>query len=536
LIDWLIDWDLTAWRIELIVWLNCQDVDEFMKRRGELSSVDAVRQSSDSTNTNVTNLSSSAESTHQYSYPSQLTSEPPVTGVSDPQSAASITTAGPTLSTDVRRGAMWRDSLFPSDFRPTPETTDVSVVETLSGRSAVTAGKPPVGKPDERGGGGKSAMAGMLGAARLGDWETSEHRHRNVDTLSAANFPHSTPPHQQQTYYTTKPLADLAVPGSSGFRYDGSSSGRRSVSDTTYSSLRGPTYDNVVANSSAMPQQQQRSASVRPPPPGGAEVAHRLPSAGPPGVDAHRLSHMWPGAPLPAHQHHVSLSHLQHLVNPEEFQYGAPPSSAEFARPCQGPTRHHGGTSSAHHGPSSAHHGAGSAHHGSSSRQQHKTHHAHKPTTTSPATTNHPGPPPLSAAPPYDMFHRIQQPPSLGYFPHQGAAAAAALPMGLHHAQMAQMAVAAAANFAGQPMPAGQAANSAMYSAAAAAAYSYLNGGGLQPFNVDINSVMRRWSWWWWRLKVKRVKEVCICWQEPIWELQSAMYDSDDDYDDEWRL
>ena len=119
------------------------------------------------------------------------------------------------------------------------------------------------------------------------------------------------------------------------------------------------------------------------------------------------------------------------------------------------------------------------------SRQQHKTH--HKQATSS---ANQPVPASLAAAAAagYDMFSacRIQQP--LGYFPHQGAAAA--LPMGvvgLHHAQM----VAAAANF-GQPMPAGQAANSAMYSAAAAAAYNYLNGGGLQPFNVDINSVMRR--------------------------------------------
>lgn len=64
--------------------------------------------------------------------------------------------------------------------------------------------------------------------------------------------------------------------------------------------------------------------------------------------------------------------------------------------------------------------------------------------------------------------------------------------VGLTHAQMA---VAAAANF-GQQMhaaaTAGAQPNSAAYSAAAAAAYNYLNGAGLQPFNVDINSMMRR--------------------------------------------
>ena len=50
-----------------------------------------------------------------------------------------------------------------------------------------------------------------------------------------------------------------------------------------------------------------------------------------------------------------------------------------------------------------------------------------------------------------------------------------------------QMAAAAAANF-GQPIH-GQ---SNMYSAAAAVALNYLNGGGLPQYNVDINSVMRR--------------------------------------------
>jgi len=283
------------------------------------------------------------------------------------------------------------------------------------------------------------------------------------------NITHSSPPVTNPHYlYTNKPMDP---PPSAEFRYG---SGRRSVSDT-YS--RGPPMYDVAT------PQHQRPASVRPP----VSVAAA-------GVDAHRLSHMWPtAAPLPAHQHHVSLSHLQHLVN-DDFQYGAPPAAltasvagtppvghmtssssqnagggGEFVRPCQpqqSQQRQHGG-----------------------SRQQHKTHHKQ-----SISSTNQPVPPAslaAAAAAGYDMFSAcrgIQQPP-LGYFPHQGAAAA--LPMGvvgLHHAQMA---VAAAANF-GQPMPAGQAANSAMYSAAAAAAYNYLNGGGLQPFNVDINSVMRR--------------------------------------------
>jgi hypothetical protein len=95
----------------------------------------------------------------------------------------------------------------------------------------------------------------------------------------------------------------------------------------------------------------------------------------------------------------------------------------------------------------------------------------------------------------YDMFSaacHVQQP--IGYFGHhhQGAPAIPMGVVGLHHAQMA---VAAAANFAGQQMHAAAAAgaqpNSAVYTAAAAAAYNYLNG-GLQPFNVDINTMMRR--------------------------------------------
>ena len=186
-------------------------------------------------------------------------------------------------------------------------------------------------------------------------------------------------------------------------------------------------------------------------------------------VDAQRLSHMWPGAaPLPAHQHHVSLSHLQHLVN-DEFQYSAAPPPPQPHNQCQQRSRP----------PHKSHHKQTSG--SSSSGSSHQT--VHGPASLAAA-----------AAAGYDVFSAcrgIQQPP-LGYFPAAAAqGAAAALPMGvvgLHHAQMA---VAAAANF-GQPMPAGQAANSAMYSAAAAAAYSYLNGGGLQPFNVDINSVMRR--------------------------------------------
>lgn len=477
----------------IVLLIELQDVEQFVRQTAVSKNTssgttevtgDSNRKNNNDDTNNVTNLSGS----------SQPPGESSDLSISPQLVVSTTSTTGPTHTpTDVRRGAMWRDSLFPSDFRQ-PETTSMSAAaaETLGGRSAAV-GKP-AGKPDERSD-RKGAGMGMSGTARL-DWETLEHR--NIDTLSTATssssqsyshtFPHSTPPPPvvsnplQAAYHYNKPLVELSA-GSGGFRYDSgaSSSGRRSVHDA-YS--RGPTYDVAAANSAVVPPQPQRSASVRPPPlAGGVEAAHRLPPGGPPGVDAHRLSHMWPGTPLPAHQHHVSLSHLQHLVNPEEFQYGAP--SAEFARPCQQPTRHHGGGSS-HHGTSSAHHSGGS-----SSRQQHKAH-AHKPSATSSVTNQSVPPSALSAAPYADMFSAcrgIQQPP-IGYFPHQGAAAA--LPMGLHHAQMAQMAVAAAANFAGQPMPAGQAANSAMYSAAAAAAYSYLNGGGLQPFNVDINSVMRR--------------------------------------------
>lgn len=437
-----------------------QDLEEFVNRTTDKAAASVMEAADDVDGRNVTNLSSGSLSE---------SSEIP----RSPQPAS--TSTGLTHGADVRRGAMWRDSLFPSDFPPEPTGSCVS-----GGTDAVCGKSTTVGKPDERG--SKTGMSTARQMMSL-DWE-SDRQNVDVDVLSAhaadnqsaqcatsssssmpssqscrQNFPHSTPPVSNPHYHYANKSLDLAA--SDSFRYN---SGRRSVSDT-YS--RGPTYD--VANSST--QQHQRPSSVRPAPPPAA------------GVDAHRLSHMWPGAPLPAHQHHVSLSHLQQLVT-DDFQYAAPSAlsasvaatapvghmtstqnSAEFVRPCHQQQRQHG------------------------SRQQHKTH--HKQTTSS---TNQPVPASLAAAAAagYDMFSacRIQQP--ISYFPHQGAAAA--LPMGvvgLHHAQMAVAAAANAANF-GQPMPAGQAANSAMYSAAAAAAYSYLNGGGLQPFNVDINSVMRR--------------------------------------------
>ena len=418
--------------------------------------------------------------------PSELTSSP------QPMSTAAVPTH---THTDIRRGAMWRDSLFPSDFQPEPMTSYASgTAETDSGKSA-SVGKPgSAGKPVvDRG----NKVLSLTAERTLSlDWEADR---QHVDILSARttdnqsprraasssvqpcrqNFPASTPPISAPHYHYANIVdKSLDLPDAGSFRYD---SGRRSVNDG-YS--RGLMYD---AGSSVT--QHPRAASVRPA------------SAAAPSVDAQRLSHMWAGTPLPAHQHHVSLSHLQHLVT-DDLQYAPPPppslsasipvmppvgpmtpstvrmtssislpqNSAEFVRPCQQQQQHR------QHG----------------SRQQHKAH--HKQTVSSSTTASQPihGPAAsltAAAAAGYDMFSacRIQQP--ISYFPHQGAATA--LPMGvvgLHHAQMA---VAAAANFA-QPMPAGQAANSAMYSAAAAAAYSYLNGGGLQPFNVDINSVMRR--------------------------------------------
>ena len=89
---------------------------------------------------------------------------------------------------------------------------------------------------------------------------------------------------------------------------------------------------------------------------------------------------------------------------------------------------------------------AASCHH----HQRHRPHHKQ---TTSPAAAG------------YDMLSA-----PISYFAHPQPMGV----VGLHHAHMA---VAAAANFA-QPM---QAAGQAAYSAAAAAAYSYLNG---PPFNV----------------------------------------------------
>ena len=453
---------------------HIDDVDKFVNRSTHIDDVDKRAAGEH----NTAGLSQSYTQLNQSTFePGELTSSPQVsqsTGELTSSPQVSQSTCQPQLSTcqsgeltsspqlvsstavlahaaDVR-GAMWRDSLFPSDFPPEPPSSYVSV------------GKPNVDR------GGKASLSVQRTSSL--DWEAGRpHVDVTTDNQSAQcaasasahsyhhTFPPTTPPVSNPQYlYGNVVDKSLDLPGSSSYRYN---SGRRSVSDG-YS--RGLAYDGGT--------QHQRAASVRP---AAASVS----------VDAQRLSHMWTGAPLPAHQHHVSLSHLQHLVT-DDLQYTAaaplsavghmsPPSvrltspssvaqnaAAEFVRPCQ--QRQHG------------------------SRQQHKTHHKHTTTTSSQPVHCPPASLTAAAAAGYDMFSacRIQQP--ISYFPHQGAAAA--LPMGvvgLHHAQM----VAAAANF-GQPMPAGQAANSAMYSAAAAAAYSYLNGGGLQPFNVDINSVMRR--------------------------------------------
>ena len=354
--------------------------------------------------------------------------------------AAPPSSAAPT-HVDVRRGAMWRDSLFPSDF----PLESSSSCDTVGGKSMTVGKFGGMGKPDVDV--GSKAVAAIQRGAVL-DWETGrqiDSRAGPCTTTSSCqqNFPTPTAPVSNRHYHYSHVLdQSLELAGRARYRYD-DNSGRRSVNDA-YSRGGGASYEN----------EHQRAASVRP-----AAVSTAS-------VDAQRLSHMWTGAPLPAHQHHVSLSHLQHLVT-DDLQYAAPPPQPSSLphNSCQ--QRQHG------------------------SRQPHKSH--HKQTSSSHQLVHGPAASAslaAAAAAGYDMFSacRIQQP--IGYLPHQGAAAA--LPMGvvgLHHAQMA---VAAAANFA-QPMPAGQAANSAMYSAAAAAAaYSYLNGGGLQPFNVDINSVMRR--------------------------------------------
>ena len=376
------------------------------------------------------------------------------------QQAVSTHTTQLTHTADVRRGAMWRDSLFPSDFPPEPTSSCVSsAVETVAGKS-MSAGKPSIDR------GNKMSALEPLSV----DWEIGRQHidvlsglradNQSLDVLTGHRSDNESPRCAAATCRQNVPPMSLSSPH---YHYKSLdvpatyNSGRRSVTDE-YS--QGLMYDGTT--------QQQRAASVRPT------------AAAAAAADAHRLSHMWTGAPLPAHQHHVSLSHLQYAPAPPPPLSASPSSSSslphnsvDFVRPChqpQQPQRQHG------------------------SRQQHKAHHKQTSSSSS-VTANQPahGPPAsltAAAAAGYDMFSAcrgIQQP--ISYFPHQGAAAA--LPMGvvgLHHAQMA---VAAAANFA-QPMPAGQAANSAMYSAAAAAAYNYLNGGGLQPFNVDINSVMRR--------------------------------------------
>ena len=425
-----------------------QELEEFVNRNVQAAA--SVMEITDDVN-----VSRSADGGKTVSQVAESSPSWPQLGesVSNTQPASSAIGLTQTHVADVRRGAMWRDSLFPSDLPTEP----ASGCEAVVGGKSMSAGKPStVGKPAADRGDKMSLLSTQRTSSLEWDPTTRTHAADNCATSSSSqpchqNFPAVSSPHYRH-YTSVDKSAELGGGGGS-LRYD---SGRRSVNDVC---SQGVMYD----------AQQQRAASVRPPPAATASA------------DAHRLSHMWgAGTPLPAHQHHVSLSHLQHLVT-DDLQYPAAavghatPSSqnsaaADFVRACQQPPqRQHG------------------------SRQQHRAHHKQTAVAATTAATGQLMHSPLSAAAAasYDMFSacRIQQP--ISYFPHQSAAAAAALPMGvvgLHHAQMA---VAAAANF-GQPMPAGQAANSAMYSAAAAAAYNYLNGGGLQPFNVDINSVMRR--------------------------------------------
>lgn len=229
-----------------------------------------------------------------------------------------------------------------------------------------------------------------------------------------------------------------------------------------------------------------------------------------------RLSHVWGSNPVPAHQH--PSTHLQHL---EDLPYCAPPKGHSTPAAPTPPSLSMTPPVVRMTPPPSATPDPGYSRtcqqqqlqqpHRQHVKQHHKTHKQPSGNSTqSSATTARSAASPqfggvtggrgraspsFAAAPAgYDMFSaacHIQQP--IGYFAHhQGASALPMGVVGLHHAQMA---VAAAANF-GQQMhaaaTAGAQPNSAAYSAAAAAAYSYLNGAGLQPFNVDINTMMRR--------------------------------------------
>jgi hypothetical protein len=228
-----------------------------------------------------------------------------------------------------------------------------------------------------------------------------------------------------------------------------------------------------------------------------------------------RLSHAWGSNPVPAHQH--PSTHLQHL---EDLPYCAPPKGHSTPGAPTPPSLSMTPPVVRMTPPPSATPDPGYSRtcqqqqqqpHRQHAKQHHKTHKqpGGNSTQSSAATARSAASPqfggvtgsrgrasPSFAAAPagYDMFSaacHIQQP--IGYFAHhQGASALPMGVVGLHHAQMA---VAAAANF-GQQMHAAASAgaqpNSAAYSAAAAAAYSYLNGAGLQPFNVDINTMMRR--------------------------------------------
>jgi len=388
---------------------------------------------------------------------------------------------GLTTVTDVRRGAMWRDSLFPSDLPPKPTTDKLMTV----GKPNVT--RASLEKPDVIRG---EKMAVSLGQEMLSlDWQSSPQQQLSGNTVLvsgekqcvSARRASGTEPCQYQR-------AGSHLVGASYYTATGDQM-----------SCTQPHTAVPLAVMYAEHDRPSSSSTVRPPPAAAAASVD----------NESRLTHMWtePAArrgPLPAHQHH---HHHQQPQTPQHHHVPAVSSTLQHSvthNPASRVTSSHHPvvtaapqfvrTSDQHQHQQKSHHHK----HGLSSSSSASHHHQ-----SSSVTDEHTASLAAAAARHYDMFSacRIQQ-PALSYFPaaaHQGAAAAAAaaaLPMGvvgLHHAQMA---VAAAANFAAPAAAAAmsgqQAANSAMYSAAAAAAYSYLNGGALQPFNVDINTVMRR--------------------------------------------
>jgi len=238
-----------------------QDLEEFADRRTHVVQVgdDSSERADDGKNT------SQMSGVLSQSWP-QL-SEPPSEQAASPQPVTTASNSQPTSQIgDVRRGAMWRDSLFPSDFL-SESTTTTATSEAAAGKSAgkpaIVAEKPGTDRTDKA-----SSVRPQQRTLSL-EWEAGQQQQR-VDVLSArgtqssstpacrGSFPPATPlvSNLQYQYGNTvdkPPLPDLQ---GGSFRC---ASGRRSVG------LGGDNYSRgLIYDTAGSAPQHQRAASVKP--------------------------------------------------------------------------------------------------------------------------------------------------------------------------------------------------------------------------------------------------------------------------------